>query len=142
MKECHLEICKKEIKNLLKKKLISKIKSPWSCPEFYKKNTNELEQGVPKLVINYKLLNKVLRWIRCPIPNKKDLLNCLYKVIVFFKFDLKSGYWQILIKKDRYNTTFPLSVGHYEWNVMRFGLKNAPSKFEKIMNEIFNPYVF
>jgi hypothetical protein len=30
--------------------------------------------------------------------------------------------------------------GHFEWNVMPFGLKNAPSEFQNIMNDIFNPY--
>jgi len=34
----------------------------------------KLERGTPKLVINYKPLNSVLKWIRCPIPNKKKLL--------------------------------------------------------------------
>ena len=28
--------------------------------------------------------------------------------------------------------------GHYKWNVMSFSLKNAPSEFQNIMNEIFN----
>ncbi len=35
-----------------------------------------------------------------------------------------------------------MSLGHYEWNVMHFGLMNVPSKFQKIMNEIFNSYSF
>ena len=32
--------------------------------------------------------------------------------------------------------------GHYEWNVMSFGLKNAPSEFQNIMNEIFNQFFY
>ena len=35
---------------------------------------------------------------------------------------------------------FTTPFGHYEWNVMPFGLKNAPSEFQNIMNEIFNPF--
>ena len=37
-------------------------------------------------------------------------------------------------------TTFTTPFGHYELNVMPFGLKNAPSEFQNIMNEIFNPF--
>ena len=70
----HIEICKKEINDLLKKGLISPSKSQWSCSAFYFENAAELERGVPRLVINYKPLNKVLKWIRYPIPNKMDLL--------------------------------------------------------------------
>ena len=50
----------------------------------------EKERGVPRLVINYKPLNKVLQWIRYPIPNKRDLLNRLYDAKVFSKFDMKN----------------------------------------------------
>ena len=60
---------------------------------------------------------------------------------IFSKFDIKLGFWQILIKEiDRYKTTFTVPFGQYEWNVMSFGLKNAPSEFQKIMNDIFNSY--
>ncbi|XP_028104274.1 uncharacterized protein LOC114303333 [Camellia sinensis] len=79
--------------------------------------------------------------IRYPIPNKKDLLDRLQDAIIFLKFDLKSGYWQIQIaEQDRYKTAFTVPFGHYEWNVMPFGLKNALSEFQHIMNDIFTPY--
>ena len=57
------------------------------------------------------------------------------------KFDMKSGFWQIQIKEeDRYKTAFTVPFEQYEWNVMPFVLKNAPSEFQKIMNDIFNEY--
>ena len=136
-----LEYCKKEIQYLLQKGLSRPSKSPWSCPAFYVNKNAEIERGVPRLVINYKSLKEALQWIRYPIPNKADLLKRLYRANVFSKFDMKSGFWQIQIaEKDRYKTAFTVPFGQYEWNVMPFGLKNAPSEFQCIMNEIFNPY--
>ena len=115
MNERHLEICRKEINDLLTKGLIRKSSSPWSCSAFYVENVAELERGVPRLVINYKHFNKVLRWIRYPIPNKRDLLNRLNRAVVFSKFYMNSGYWQVQIaKKDKYKTAFIVLFGHYE----------------------------
>ena len=107
---------------------------------FYVKNAVEKIRGVPRLVINYKPLNKVLQWIRSPISNKQDLIKRIQGSRIYSKFDMKSRFWQIQIKEeDRYKTNFTTPFGHYEWNVMPFGLKNVPSKFQKIMNEIFSP---
>ena len=41
---------------------------------------------------------------------------------------MKLGFWQVQIK-DRYKIVFTIPFGHYEWNVMPFDLKNAPSEF-------------
>ena len=134
-----MEFCKAEIEDLLSKEIIRKSKSPWSCPAFYVQKNAEIEKGIPRLVINYKPLNKVLEWVRYPIPNKRDLIKKLSKTVIFSKFDMKSGFWQIQIKEfDRYKTAFTTPFGHYEWNVMPFDLKNAPSEFQNIMNGIFN----
>jgi len=95
MNEELLQYCQKEIQDLLDKGLIRKSKSPWSCTAFYVNKQVELEWGTPHLVINYKLLNQALQWIRYPIPNKKDLLNRLNSTKIFSKFDMKSRFWQI-----------------------------------------------
>ena len=43
---------------------------------------------------------------------------------------MKSGFQQIQISEnDRYKTAFTTPFGHYEWNVMPFGLKNALSEY-------------
>ena len=141
MNQENLEYCKKEIQEYLEKGLISPSKSPWSCAAFYVNNASEQERGNPRMVINYKPLNKVLKWIRYPLPNKTDLIKRIYNANIFSKFDMKSGYYQISVnKEDRYKTAFVVPFGHYEWNVMPQGLKNAPSEFQNIMNDIFNPY--
>ena len=87
-----IKICKKEINDLLQKKLIRNSKSPWSCAVFYVQKNAEIERGTPCLVINYKPLNKVLEWIRYPIPNKNYLVHKLSKTVVFSKFDMKFGF--------------------------------------------------
>ena len=102
-----LEFCEKEINDLLAKGIIRKSKSPWSCSTFYVNKNAEVERSTPRLVINYKHLNKALQWIRYSIPNKKDLLNHLQFGKIFSNFDMKSGFWQIQIKlEDRYKTAF------------------------------------
>lgn len=119
-----IEYCKKEIQDLLEKRLIRESKSPWSCAAFYVNKPTEIERGTPRFVINYKPLNKVLQWIKYPIPNNKDLIKRLYVASIFSKFDMKFGFWQIQIKEnDKYKTAFIVPFGQNEWNVISFGLK-------------------
>ena len=62
-------------------------------------------------------------------------------MVVFSKFDMKFGFWQVQISENyKYKIAFTTPFGHYEWNVMPFGLENAPSEFQNIMNDIFNSF--
>jgi len=90
------------------------------------------------MVINYRTLNEALLPIRFPLPSKEFLFSKIGKCNIFSKFDLKSGFEQIgIVPKDRYKTTFVVPNGQYQWRVMPFGLKNAPSEFQKRMDDIF-----
>lgn len=108
-----INISKEEIKTLLDKNLIRHSKSHWTCAAFYVNNQVEKEREVPILVINYKLLNGVLEWIRYLIPNKRYIINRLHKAEVFSNFDLKFGFWKIQVQEqDKYKITFTISFGH------------------------------
>jgi hypothetical protein len=61
---------------------------------------------------------------------------------VFSKIDLRSGYFQLKIRKqDIPKTAFTTMHGLYEYTVMLFGLTNASIYFMTIMNRVFMEYL-
>ena len=69
------------------------------------------------------------------LPQIDETLDCLNGAIWFTSLDLKSGYWQMEMEEDcKALTAFTIRpLGFYECNKMSFGLTNAPTTFQCLM---------
>ena len=131
------ELINQEVKNLLDNQFISESNSALSSPVVLVKK----KDGTERFCVDYRLLNKNTVKDRFPLPRIDETVDALNSASVFSKIDLRSGYWQIPVNKDdRYKTAFITHDGLYEWNVMPFGLCNAPATFQRLMNTILKEY--
>ena len=84
---------------------------------------------------DYRSLNSNTVTDSWPLPRINKLLAWLHGAKYFSKLDLRDGYHQIPIAEcDRHKTAFTCRYGTFEMVVMPFGLKNAPSHFQRSMN--------
>ncbi|KAH9671297.1 hypothetical protein KPL70_017319 [Citrus sinensis] len=133
-------LAKQECSQLLQQGLIEPTDSDWACQAFYVEKQSELVRGKKRLVIDYQPLNSFLKDDKFPLPKIQTLFVHLHGARIFSKFDLKAGFWQLGISPvDRHKTTFCIPDAHYQWTVLPFGLKVAPSLFQKAMTKFFSP---
>ena len=82
------------------------------------------------LCVDYWGLNNLTIKNRYLLPLIGESLDRIDQDKRFTQLDLTSAYYQMRIKKrDRWKTAFQIRYGHFEYQVMPFGLSNAPASF-------------
>jgi len=130
------EFIKEEIERMLESKIIrsSESPSPWASPVVLVRKKN----GKLRFCVDYRKLNSITKKDAYPLPRIQEMLNTLAGSQWFSTLDLASGYWQVLMdKQDREKTAFITKYGTYEFNVMPFGLCNAPATFQRLMDRVY-----
>ncbi|GJS87938.1 putative reverse transcriptase domain-containing protein [Tanacetum coccineum] len=126
-----------QLQELSDKGFIRPSSSPWGALVLFVKK----KDGSFQMCIDYRELNKLTVKNRYPLPRIDDLFDQFKGLSDYSKINLRSGYHKLRVRKeDVPKTTFRTRYGHYEFQVMSFGLTNVPTIFMDLMNRVCKPY--
>ena len=146
----HYEWAQREIETLEKAGIIERSMSPWASPVVIVPKKSAL--GKPprrRMCIDYRRINKLQPEVTnadsvkgcislIPLPKIDELYAKLKGYKVFSSLDLTSGYYHIdLTDSAKPKSAFVLSsLGKYQFNRVPFGLAQAPTYFQKLINDV------
>ena len=121
--------------------IIRRSQSPYCAPVvLVPKKTGDI-----RFACDYRRLNAVTIKDSGPISTFEEVRDNLQGSTIFSKFDLKSGYWQLLLATSASEKTAfspGPQFGLWEWTVLPFGLSNAVSHFHREMTKAFRDLSF
>lgn len=134
----HRDEVREQITKMLDQNIIRPSDSAWSSPIWVvPKKVDASGRQKWRLVVDFRKLNEKTIDDKYPIPNITDVLDKLGKCQYFTTLDLASGFYQVEMNpNDIPKTAFNVEHGHFEFLRMPMGLKNSPSTFQRVMDNV------
>lgn len=131
---------KGQIAGMLDQGVIRHSSSPWNFPLFLVPK----KDGPFRPVVDFRKVNQLTVPDRLPLPVMRGFLQSVGSGNqVFSTIDLKSAFWQIEHSEDSIEVTgFSVDSAHFEFNRMPFGLCNAPSTLQRLVNNLFSDNIW
>jgi len=121
-----------KVQDLARRGLIRRTVSPWGARPLL---VWEAAKDRWRLCIDYRRLNAKTAPVTPSLPHISDVWASLAGCTRFSSLDLAEGFWQLQVREcDQAKTAFYASGCKWEWTVVPFGLKNAPSYMQELMN--------
>jgi hypothetical protein len=133
-----LKELKVQLEELLAKGYIKPSKSPYGAHVLFVHK----KDGMLRMCVDYKALNKATVKNQYPLPRIDDLFDQLSKAELFSRIEKHLRYYQIQIGEgDEEKIAYHTRYGSYEFLVMPFGFNNAPATFSTLINDIFRKWL-
>jgi hypothetical protein len=124
------------VADLMKRGYVRESKSPIASPLMFVPKKNSDPPFRP--VVDYRAVNSITKRWHYPLPRIEEIFESTHKARFFTRLDLRSAFYLIRIREeDCWKSSFVTTRGQYEYTVMPFGLCNAPSAFQHMIDSVF-----
>ena len=152
----HAVWVQKGLEILEKAGLIVRSVSPWASPiAIIPKRRAPGEPPKRRLCVDYQAINSLLPPVKKAFSKAKGVLTLvpLLKIDEIFAqlkgskiystFDMRSGYYHMVLSEEsRPKSAFVSSFGKWEVKRCPFGLAQAPTYFQRLVNEVLSDLTF